>query len=52
MFAAENETEEIVQILLDYNADIKVEDDDGETALKIATDNGVTKIVELINSQS
>jgi ankyrin repeat protein len=39
---------DIVQLLLDHHADTNAKDSKGDTALKIATRGGYTRIVELL----
>lgn len=52
MFAAVEGNEEVVRILLDYGAEISLADDDGETAIDFAENNGHTSVVELLKENS
>lgn len=51
MYAAAEGNKDVVENLLDQGADATLEDDDGDTAIDFATDNGHTQIVrDLRNS--
>jgi ankyrin repeat protein len=48
--AAENGRKEIVEMLINANADVNERSNNGYTALYFATDNGHTEIVEMLIS--
>jgi ankyrin repeat protein len=48
MAAAYKGYSDIAQLLVDHGADVNVRDGKGDTALKIATRNGYTRIVDLL----
>lgn len=48
MYAAAEGNYEVVQILLEHEANVSMEDDDGETALDFARNNGHSEVVKLL----
>ncbi len=51
MYAAAEGNIEVIEVLLDYDADVTLQDTDGETATDFARNNGHSEVVALLESQ-